>query len=157
MKHPFRNLDHVGITVPDLASAIAYFTDVLGATEVSRGGPMHDPTGTSMADTLEVHPRARLHVAVVRLASGELIELLQYDTPDPPSEKLANSDHGSTHLAFTVDNIHTAWHYLSQHPSTARIGSAPNQVVGGPNDGMWWFYFRTPWGLTMEVTARITR
>jgi len=51
-------VDHVGITVPDIDEAIAWFEDVMGCSAPLTFGPFSDPTGTFMQDLLGVHPRA---------------------------------------------------------------------------------------------------
>ena len=42
-------VDHVGITVPDVNAAVAWFEDVLGCRSPLSFGPFSDPTGTFMA------------------------------------------------------------------------------------------------------------
>ena len=39
-------MDHVGITVPDIDEAIAWFEDVMGCAAPLTFGPFGDPTGT---------------------------------------------------------------------------------------------------------------
>ena len=51
-------MDHVGITVPDIDQAIAWFEDEMGCVAPLTFGPFSDPTGTFMEDHLDVHPRA---------------------------------------------------------------------------------------------------
>ena len=53
-------MDHVGITVPDIDEAIAWFEDVMGCVAPLTFGPFSDPVGTFMEDLLDVHPRAGL-------------------------------------------------------------------------------------------------
>ena len=52
-------MDHVGITVPSIAEARAWFEDVIGCQTPLRFGPFSDPTGTFMQDLLEVRPARR--------------------------------------------------------------------------------------------------
>ena len=51
-------MDHVGITVPDIDAAVAWFEDVMGCVAPLTFGPFADPTGTFMQDLLDVDPRA---------------------------------------------------------------------------------------------------
>ena len=47
-----RGVDHIGITVPDLDAAQAFFTDILGCRRALAFGPFRDDQGTFMADPL---------------------------------------------------------------------------------------------------------
>jgi catechol 2,3-dioxygenase-like lactoylglutathione lyase family enzyme len=59
--------DHVGITVPDIGEAIAWFEDVLGCSAPLTFGPFSDPIGTFMEDLLDVDPRAVINqITMVR-------------------------------------------------------------------------------------------
>lgn len=40
-----RNVDHVGVTVPDLDGAVSFFVDVLGCEVIYRTVPFSDPEG----------------------------------------------------------------------------------------------------------------
>src|SRR4029079_13595974 len=60
--------DHVGITVPDIDAAVAWFQDVMGATAPLSFGPIRDDSGTLMHDLLDVDPRAVIdRIAVLRI------------------------------------------------------------------------------------------
>ena len=59
----YDTVDHIGITVPDLEAAVAFFTDVLGAELWYREGPSEDPDGDEMWRELRVHPRASVRLA----------------------------------------------------------------------------------------------
>src|SRR6476646_9516184 len=50
--------DHVGLTVPDIGEAVAWFQDVMGAVAPLSFGPISDPQGTLMQDLLGVDPRS---------------------------------------------------------------------------------------------------
>src|SRR3954468_5606962 len=73
-----RGLDHVGITVPDIAEARGWFEDVIGCWTPLKFGPFSDPTGTFMQDLLEVHPRAVIpEIKVLRCAPGPKMALFE--------------------------------------------------------------------------------
>ena len=42
-----RGHDHTGVTVPDMAQAVTFFTDILGCKKAMSFGPFSDPKGTS--------------------------------------------------------------------------------------------------------------
>ena len=72
-----RGQDHTGITVPDLQAAIDFFVDVVGCEVATRFGPFRDDTGSFMADTLDVHPRAVIEqIALLRCGMGSNIYFL---------------------------------------------------------------------------------
>ena len=104
-----RGIDHIGLTVPDLDQAAAFFTDVLGCTTVTRVGPFRDDSGSFMADVLDVHPRAVIErIVLQRCGHGSNIELFKYTAPDQTTLHPRNSDIGAHHLAFYVDDIDAA-------------------------------------------------
>ncbi|MEU9343810.1 VOC family protein [Streptomyces sp. NPDC048278] len=149
-----RGVDHVGITVPDLGQAVDYFVSVLGAREVYRGPVIEDATGSYLADHLDVHPRARLQVAMTRWGRQQNVELLEYRAPGGRSEMPGNADVGSVHLSIDVEDIQAAWEYLADDPRNRMIGDGPQTIRDGVNDDMTWFYFRTPWGMVIECSSR---
>jgi len=147
-----RNVDHVGITVPDLEAAIRFFVDVLGCDLLYRNGPFADPEGDGMERGLAVDRRAGLDLALLRCGPNLNVELLQFATPEPAGPPPRNSDPGATHLAFAVDDLAAAMAYLSaQHGVTLLAG--PNVVPFGPSAGLRYVYFTAPWGLTLELVA----
>ncbi|MYW19485.1 hypothetical protein GT039_28875, partial [Streptomyces sp. SID2955] len=84
------NVDHHAFTVPDLDEAVRFFTEVLGAQELYRIGPVQDD-GDWMRRQLAVHPRASAHIAMLRLADTN-IELFEYTAPGQRTELPRNSD-----------------------------------------------------------------
>ncbi len=147
-----RGQDHVGITVPDLEAAIRFFVDVVGCTLAMRFGPFRDDTGTFMADTLGVHPRAVVaEIALLRCGNGSNIELFQYSAPDQRDAIPKNSDIGGHHLAFYVDDIDAAVAYLVSHG--VRVLKGPLPVTEGPAAGQTINYFLAPWGLQLELIS----
>ena len=102
-------VDHVGITVPDIDQAVAWFHDVMGCSTPLTFGPFADPTGTFMQDLLGVHPRAVIdQITLVRCGHSASIELFQYDAPDQNHTFAKNSDWAGHHIAFYVTDIDAA-------------------------------------------------
>ena len=147
-----RGQDHVGLTVPDLKAAIEFFVDVVGCELITSFGPFRDDTGSFMADTLNVHPRAVVEqIALLRCHMGSNIELFQYASPDQRNAIPKNSDIGGHHLAFYVDDIDRAVAYLRQRGVTVLAGPLP--VTEGPAAGQIINYFLAPWGLQLELIS----
>lgn len=146
------NVDHFGMTVPDLDEAISFFTTVLGSELVWRINGVEDKEGPWMSEHLNVHPRASMDVAMVRCGPTTNVELFQYESPDQSQELPKNSDHGASHLAFYVTDILAAVEYLKDQPGVRMIGE-PEKGKDGPTAGHEWAYFLTPWGAQMEVIS----
>lgn len=137
------NVDHVGITVPNLEEAITFFTEVLGADLLYRIGPVEDQNGDWMTTHLNVHPRASCHIAMLRIGPVTNVELFEYTAPDQNKTIPSNSDWGAHHLAFYVIDVDAAVTYLRAQPGVTVLG-VPQTVEEGPIAGDRWVYFLTP-------------
>jgi catechol 2,3-dioxygenase-like lactoylglutathione lyase family enzyme len=145
-------MDHVGITVPVLADAVAWFEDVLGCSSPLAFGPFSDPTGTFIQDLLDVHPRAVVeHIELVRCGNGPSIELFQYSSPDQVRSFRKNSDFGGKHIAFYVRHIDKAVAYMQSRGVEKLLG--PLSVTDGPAAGQTINYFRAPFGTYIELIS----
>ena len=106
--------DHVGLTVPDIGEAVAWFQDVMGASAPLSFGPIADPQGTLMHDLLGVDPRAVIdQITVLRIGHSANIELFQYEAPDQLQTHPRNSDWSGHHVAFYVTDIDAAVAYMA--------------------------------------------
>jgi methylmalonyl-CoA/ethylmalonyl-CoA epimerase len=97
-------LNHVGVATPDIEGAIAFWRDVMGATDVTEPFDM---------------PAQGVRVCFVNTPDGGTqIELLAPLTEASPltSFLARNPQGGQHHLAFEVPDIHAAhaW-FVSQH------------------------------------------
>lgn len=147
-----RGINHIGLTVPDIAEAEAFFTDVLGCQKATAFGPFRDDEGTFMQDLLDVDPRAVINqISLLRCGFGSNIELFDYDAPDQKDVRPRNSDIGGHHIAFYVDDIEAAAAYLKSKGIRTLLGPLP--VNEGPAAGQAILYFFAPWGLQMEAIS----
>lgn len=145
-----RGIDHVGITVPDIKAATAFFVDVLGCEAAMSFGPFSDDKGTFMQDALHVDPRAVIEqITQLRCGNGSNIELFQYKAPDQEKVEIRNSDIGGHHIAFYVDDIAAAAARLKEAKVETFLGPIP--IEEGPAAGQSILYFLTPWGTQMEL------
>ena len=145
-------MDHVGITVPDVDEAVAWFENVLRCHSPLAFGPFADPTGTFMQDLLGVHPRAVIEqIRLVRCGNGPNIELFEYTAPDQDRTFRRNSDIGGKHIAFYVRHIDKAVAYLQSRGVEKLLG--PLAVTDGPAAGQTINYFRTPFGTYVELIS----
>jgi len=141
---------HVAYTVPDLYQAVEFFTDVVGAELVYVLDPVQDSDGDWMTRQLGVAADARAHIAMLRLGPVTNLELFEYTAPDQRRSLPRNSDWGGHHLAIHVIDVDAAVAYLRTRPGVQVLGE-PQTVDDGPIAGDRWVYFRTPWGMQMEL------
>lgn len=145
-----RGIDHIGMTVPDIAAATDFFTNVMGCKAAMSFGPFADDKGTFMKDVLEVDPKAVIEkITQVRCGNGSNIELFQYKAPDQKTVEMRNSDVGGHHIAFYVDDIAAAAAYLKENGVKTFQGPIP--ISQGPAAGQSILYFLAPWGTQMEL------
>ena len=140
-------IDHVGITVPSIDIAAAWFEQKLGFINPLTFGPFSDPTGTFMTDLVDVNPRAVVaQIRVLRGGNGPGVELFQYTSPDQDQTFRKNSDWGGHHIAFYVRDIDKGVEYLQTKAGTKLFG--PVTLTDGPAAGQSINYFETPFGPT---------
>jgi catechol 2,3-dioxygenase-like lactoylglutathione lyase family enzyme len=145
-------IDHVGITVPDVAAAAHWLEDVLGGINPLTFGPFSDPTGDFMEQLVDVDPRTVLEqIRTVRAGNGPGVELFQYEAPAQDTTFRKNSDSGGHHIAFYVRHIDKAVQYLQDKGVQKRFG--PFAVTAGPAAGQSINYFQTPFGTDIELIS----
>ncbi|MEQ1951053.1 VOC family protein [Mesorhizobium yinganensis] len=147
-----RGHDHTGVTVPDMAQAVDFFTNVIGCQKAMSFGPFADDKGTFMTDLLGVDPKAVIEeITLVRCGFGSNVELFKYTAPDQKDLQAKNSDIGGFHIAFYVDDVAAAKTYLEGKGVATRMGPLP--VNEGPAAGQTILYFQAPWGLQFEAIS----
>jgi catechol 2,3-dioxygenase-like lactoylglutathione lyase family enzyme len=146
-----QRLDHIGITVPDLAEATTFFVDVLGCEYMYSLGPFSDSTGDWMHTHLNVDPGTvmrQLHF--FRCGGAAIFEVFEYDAKDQTLTPPRNSDVGGHHVALYVEDLDTAVKYLRD--KGVRVLGEPT-VSKGPSAGQRWIYFLAPWGMQFELVS----
>ncbi|HRN61276.1 MAG TPA: VOC family protein [Gammaproteobacteria bacterium] len=147
-----RGVEHIGFTVPDLDAATRFFVDVIGCTQVYSLGPLRDPDGDWMSRHLNVPASAVVReLRFFRCGHGPNFELFEYAVDDQVTQPPRNCDVGGHHLAFYVDDIDAAVHYLRRHG--VRILGEPTVRSTGPSAGQTWVYVLTPWGMQLELVS----
>jgi catechol 2,3-dioxygenase-like lactoylglutathione lyase family enzyme len=145
-------IDHVGITVPDIRQAIAWFENVLGYSEPLTFGPFSDPTGNFIADVVGTDPRAVIEqITEGRGGNGPNVELFQYTAPDQDRSIRRNSDWGGHHIAFYVRHIDKAVEYMQRQQGVTKL-LGPFPVTAGPAAGQTINYFKTPFGFVELIS-----
>jgi catechol 2,3-dioxygenase-like lactoylglutathione lyase family enzyme len=146
-------VDHFGITGPDVAQARDWFVNVLGCVAPLQFGPFFDPNGSLMTRLVGVHPRAVIEQIVeLRCGTGSSIELFQYTAPRQERTFAKNSDFAGHHVAFYVTDIGPAVAYLAAQPGVQKL-LGPFPVTGGPAAGQTINYFKTFFGLYIELIS----
>jgi len=112
-------LNHVGIAVPDIHKAIAFYRDVLGATQITEPKSL-PPQGVTFA--------------FVDLPSGQVELIEPYGDKSPITNFLkANPKGGQHHICFEVDDIHEAKTLMEKRGmrvlSEPRIGAHGTLVI----------------------------
>ena len=147
-----RGHDHTGVTVPNMAEAVDFFTNVIGCKKAMSFGPFADDKGTFMTDVLGVDSKAVIkEITLVRCGFGSNVELFEYTAPDQKDLKQKNSDIGAFHIAFYVDDVAAAKAYLEKKGVATRFGPLP--ITEGPAAGQTILYFQAPWGLQFEAIS----
>lgn len=146
-----RGVEHIGITVPDVDAATAFFVEVLGAEHIyTLGGKSADDDW--MQVRLGVHPRTTIReIHFLRLANGANLELIEYVPADVQAGPSRNSDIGAVHLALYVDNLDAAAAQL-RHRGVNVMGDSAVRSRGAA-EGQRWLYFLSPWGLQFELVS----
>jgi catechol 2,3-dioxygenase-like lactoylglutathione lyase family enzyme len=145
-------LDHIGLTVPELESAVEYFRGNYGFELLYVHGPYGDAEGDWSVREFELHARAMVErVAMLRLGSLQL-ELFEWSSPDQEQRMPRQSDHGGHHIAFYVDDVAKAAEHLRGR-GVKVIGTV--KALPGPEAGPGgeFVFTETPWGLRVELCS----
>jgi glyoxylase I family protein len=155
-KPAFRRADHVSLTVADLEAAIAFYTDVMGATLRYRMGPFdareipHMEDGRDWTDAHVNVPDARLHIAMLQICDNLGMELFQYERPeDAVPVAPRNCDIGCRHICLEVEDVEAAVDYLAANGCTPMAG--PIVADSGPAPDSLSWYVADPFGNQMEL------
>jgi catechol 2,3-dioxygenase-like lactoylglutathione lyase family enzyme len=143
-------IDHVGLSVPDLDTAVAFFQEVFGFELVFFTDPYED-VGWVWPGESEPE-KVTLRIAVLQHDGMENIELLEYGNRAKPdrAEPPRPADRGGMHLAFYVEDIYGVEQELRKR-NDVRFLSPVIMEEGGPIHGTDWSYILTDWGLTIEL------
>lgn len=144
------NIDHVGITVPDLDQAVEFFVSALGCELVLRAGPDADVGYIWPGETEPEESVCRL--AILTHDSQHNIELLEYRNTSgaASSEHPRPSQTGGYHLAFHVEDMQSAIERLTAFDGVRVMGKVLTEP-SGPLEGLDWVYLMTPWGMVIEL------
>ncbi len=147
-----RGTQHLGITVPDVKEATAFFNDVIGCESFYSIGPFGPFDNDWMTENLNVNKKAVIKTAhLMRCGNGPALEIFEYTSPDQRTQPPRNSDIGGHHLAFYVDDMEAAVKYLED--KGIRILGKPHTFTETGMAGLTWVYFMAPWGMQLEIVS----
>lgn len=145
-----KGIEHIGITVPDMKTALPFFKDILGFTPVTEIGPFE--LDDAWREKYKIHSGAQVEKIVsLRAGDGANIELFEYKSPKGNKEVPYGDDLGWNHTAFYTDDINNSVKYLKSKGIT--VLSDPNVSTAGPTAGESWVYFLAPWGAQFELVS----
>ncbi|MBB6107773.1 Catechol 2,3-dioxygenase [Mucilaginibacter lappiensis] len=148
--HGLVGVDHVGMNVPDMDSAVKFFTDVMGCVPVTTIG--HLPMDAAWKKKYKIHPHSELErIVSLRAGNGSNIELFQYQSTEANKEQPYNDDMGLNHIAFYTTDMPETVAFLKT--KGINVLNDPIKNMAGPTAGETWVYFLTPWGAKIELIS----
>jgi catechol 2,3-dioxygenase-like lactoylglutathione lyase family enzyme len=141
---PSWSLDHIGLSVGDLETAVGFWTAFLGTEPVVRR--VYD--ADYIAD-LTGFPEARLDIAIYDFSEDVKLELIEY-LSEPRSELPDRATPGTSHLSLRTDQLDESLaRAISAGASIA--GAGPTAITSGPNQGGRICYLDLPGHATLEL------
>lgn len=150
---PFRDLHHVGVSVPDLDAAASWFADVLGARPITGWGPFADAHGSMLADLLQVDPRTSVRGLFLRLGPTTNVELVELSGTPRRDEFGGAADVGTAHLALFVEDLDAVLDAARDRPGIEWVGADAAMPADNPLAGYRFAFARAPWGLLLELIS----
>ncbi len=142
------NVHHVGVTVPELDEAVEFFVDCIGAEELYRKGPFGGDE--TVERRLDVHPDATASLAMLRCGPTTNLELFEWNAPGQDEDMPRLSDVGATHIALQVEDVDEAAEAIEERDD-ATVLDEPRTNGSGPTEGLRYVFFRTSWGMYVEL------
>ncbi|MET0635309.1 MAG: VOC family protein [Chitinophagaceae bacterium] len=143
-------VDHIGITVPNMDSAIRFFTDVFGFEKITEIGPFK--LDDNWRKTYHVHPGLNVNrIVSMRTGTGANIELFEFNGKVGKSYPVYQDEISWHHIALYTPDIRSTVALLRSNG--VRFLSDIVVSAEGPTAGESWVYFLTPWGTQMELNS----
>lgn len=150
-----RGIDHIGITVPDMAQATLFLQQAFGAQLAYDHIMPDDPPQEGPEAELKLGLRSGakvIHIRMLSLGESASIELFQY-TNTAQSEPVRASDYGLQHMALYVDDMQEAARHFKEAGGVllTEPGALSGHIEGG--EGSQFVYGRAPWGMLIELIS----
>lgn len=139
-------LNHFSVSVADIDASLRFYQDLLGLTLTGRGRVQYPHL-----DQIVGHQDTDIEWAELEVPGGGMLELFRYHHPQGRPVDPAVINPGTTHLAFTVDNIHSLTQRLQAEGAETASGE-PVQIPFGDWEGWLDLYVKDPDGVTIELS-----
>jgi catechol 2,3-dioxygenase-like lactoylglutathione lyase family enzyme len=145
------DMNHVGVTVPDIDAAIHWYVEVFGLQLLA--GPLHCDLSTRGGDRRAnvFGPRwGAMKLAHLVTGNGAGLELFQFLEPNvtTPEENFPYAQVGPHHLAFTVADFPGTLKAVLENEGRQR------SQIFDVNDGEFICYCEDPWGNVIEIVSK---
>jgi catechol 2,3-dioxygenase-like lactoylglutathione lyase family enzyme len=139
---------HTGITVYDLQKASKFFEDTLGFEVTEK----RNLNGDYLSNVLGKENLHSADIHVLTLPDFESLELVQYDLmAQGSSDSIFNQ--GACHIAFYVEDLDAKIQKFCAEGASI-LGRDNVVVPRGPNAGRRIIFFKTPFGVNIELIER---
>lgn len=147
-----RALNHVGLSVPDLDAALAWYQGVLGFRLLTPPVEMRaDDPGLGAALEAMLGPGVK-RFRMAHLSMGNGVGLQVFEFLDPAAERYADADApwkgGFTHICVTASDIEGLAHEIEHHGG--KSSTVFRAIPGRPYAAA---YCRDPWGNVIELNS----
>ncbi len=139
-------LHHIGMSIADLETALAFWESFLGAPARWRTTLDRPYLGRVVG-----YPGIAIRAAFVDLPGGNTLELLDYQLPHKQPNPEATANPGNVHLCLRVDDAAIAWRRAVDAGARPVDPDGPVNIDGGPNKGARAAYLRIHDGITLEL------
>ena len=145
---PATAMNHFTILTDDVPRTVRFYRDLLGLRVTDEG----EDEGPEL-DAIVGLSGVRMRYAELDLGGGQLLELIEYVTPQGTPLAQRPCDSGASHLALRVEDVDALWE---------RLGAAGVPVAGRPTTisapGAWHgarcVYVEDPDGRSVELIQR---
>lgn len=139
-------LHHVGLTVADLETSVAFYCRHFSCRVVERA-----ETDGAEIERILGEAGVRMLTADLALPAGDIVELIQYRAPEGAVLHQRDIDAGATHFAICVDDIDATHRRLVADGAAVRSQPVLLNDAGKIWTGARVFYLNDPDGRTIEV------
>lgn len=153
MSSKIRGIDHIGITVPDIAAATRFLREAFDAAivydTVADGQPHRSPEDLAATVALKEDQKI-VATRMIRLGESANIELFEIEGAGPGVDGIGAQ--GLQHFAVYCDDLAAVLQRVLAAGGTQLRG--PNALFGiekGPGNSM--HYVRAPWGSLIELIS----
>ncbi len=141
-----RRIHHVGITVADLDRSLVFYRDLLGMRVI--GLSADEDVGAIVG-----MPGMRARIADLDAGNGQIVELLEYGSPNEDGLAFGPDSVGRCHLSLQVDELCSALSRLASG-GFVPVGQPAKVAVGGVWQNCTVVYLRDPDGVFVELVER---